>query len=41
MEWIAHPSPLASPCQSEDEMDTDAGSREQSAMQGLLEMAAM
>ena len=40
-EWIAHPSPLASPCQSEDEMDTDAASGEQSAIQGLLEMAAM
>ena len=35
------PSPLASPCQSEDKMDTDAGSGEQSAIQGLLEMAAM
>ena len=41
MELIARPSPLASPCQSEDEMDTDAESGEQSAIQGLLEMAAM
>ena len=41
IEWIAHPSPLASPCQSEDEMDTDARSGEQDAIQGLLEMAAM
>ncbi len=41
MEWFAQLSPLASPCQSEDEMDTNAGSGEQSAIQGLLEMAAM
>ena len=31
----------ASPCQSEDENDTDAESGEQSAFQGLLEMATM
>jgi hypothetical protein len=41
IEWIARPSPLASPCQSEDEMDTDARSGENDAIQGLLEMAAM
>jgi hypothetical protein len=41
IEWIARPSPLASPCHSEDEMDTDARSEEQDAIQGLLEMAAM
>ena len=41
MEWIARPCPLSSSCQSEDEMDTEAESGEQSAIQGLLERAAM
>ena len=34
-------SPLAPPCQSADEMDADARSGEQDAVQGLLEMSAI
>jgi hypothetical protein len=41
IEWIACPSPLASPCQSEQEMDTDMTSGEQDTIQGLLKMVAI
>ena len=39
-EWMSHPSPIASPCQSDDESEVCIGEGEQVALQGLLGMTA-